>query len=352
LNKALNIDIINVRAGGVPTSLEVTIVDLIRSKALDNIDYQVALISIGAALSPSNPNVPNYNQGQNFLKDKYNDPSNPELYLIGWLQEDDATREIISARVIETLASLGLTLEDILTEFLNPVILSFLQGAADDGVDNPCSASYSGYEVGVNDLFCEALIQQDLTDVLYNVNYPVSICHSSQDDLISYKNVPDVSRNPDYLSVSTQVGDHLEAGALCVTGDFLSFTSEEFQNYAPAAKHKEDGCGINTNECEDSPFKFKTKRLSDGKKINRDCKWVKTKSTNYRCGHEGASMVCPLTCKKCSECVDSSARVKFVYNGKKITRDCNWVKKKNTVGRCKIAGMVDTCRETCNNCVA
>ena len=63
--------------------------------------------------------------------------------------------------------------------------------------------------------------------------------------------------------------------------------------------------------------------------------------------------MCPSTCNNCSAavCVDATSRLQFEFNGKKVTRDCGWVKRKNVVGRCSVSGMEDSCRETCGqNC--
>jgi hypothetical protein len=101
-------------------------------------------------------------------------------------------------------------------------------------------------------------------------------------------------------------------------------------------------------ECQDSPFRFKV--VKDGKKIARNCLWVETRATQSRCKLDGVSEQCPSTCNTCSDCVDSFLRVKFKYNGKNISRDCKWVKQRNTKGRCKISGMEHTCRDTCGTC--
>mmetsp|Transcript_8516 Transcript_8516/g.10772 ORF Transcript_8516/g.10772 Transcript_8516/m.10772 type:complete len:554 (-) Transcript_8516:97-1758(-) len=109
---------------------------------------------------------------------------------------------------------------------------------------------------------------------------------------------------------------------------------------------------MGTDSCNDSPFTFKTKKPS-GESIWRSCKWVATKSTNWRCQNfEGVSTMCPSTCGLCSDCVDSTSRMKFYKTPdatKKITRDCDWTATKSGA-RCEIEGMEDSCRKTCTNC--
>ncbi len=100
--------------------------------------------------------------------------------------------------------------------------------------------------------------------------------------------------------------------------------------------------------CVDSPFRFKVKK--DGKFISRDCTWVSNRATASRCKLTGVKEHCPDTCSSCSTCVDSISRIQFTYNGKKVTRDCAWVENRNTVGRCRISGMTETCRVICGTC--
>jgi hypothetical protein len=100
--------------------------------------------------------------------------------------------------------------------------------------------------------------------------------------------------------------------------------------------------------CEDSPLRFKLKK--DGKKIARDCNWVATRATISRCKLDGVKYQCAYTCNTCSDCADSTNRFQLEYNGKKITRGCDWVANKDTSRRCKATGVEQTCRKTCKSC--
>ncbi len=286
------------------------------------------------------------------INSNYSNITDPILNIVDWLEESDITGELINQRLLNIASIEGISDNDIISEIvLDTDLSSFFYDAYNDGVSNPCSPSYSGYQVGVNDLLCEALMDNELTDVLYDVQYPVLICHSTEDELVPYDNVPDTTRNPDYLTISPQTGDHYTAGGSCITADIIYFTSTEFKSYQPLPKHKADGCDITTGSCEDSPFRFKVIKTGETKKLTRDCTWVETRSTNLRCSYDGVAETCPLTCGKCETCADSTSRIRFMYNGRFMNRDCTWVKNKNTVGRCKIAGMKNTCRKTCNQCV-
>jgi hypothetical protein len=99
--------------------------------------------------------------------------------------------------------------------------------------------------------------------------------------------------------------------------------------------------------CEDSTLRFKVE--NNGKKINRDCAWVKKKP--FRCNViAGANTHCPKTCDRCSVCEDATNKFKLFLNGKNRSKNCSWVAKKSTNQRCKLDGVSGTCRETCGTC--
>lgn len=103
-------------------------------------------------------------------------------------------------------------------------------------------------------------------------------------------------------------------------------------------------------ECEDSSLKFRL--IINGKRRRKDCVWASNRATTYRCGlDEIVETMCPETCGgTCSECVDSTGKFKFEYNGRRIARDCDWVANRRTNARCRIDGLALACRDTCGLC--
>ena len=59
--------------------------------------------------------------------------------------------------------------------------------------------------------------------------------------------MPNITVNPDYLSVATVFGDHGATGAMCIASDIFYFGSQEFTTYETPVKHGETNCGT-TNE--------------------------------------------------------------------------------------------------------
>ena len=100
--------------------------------------------------------------------------------------------------------------------------------------------------------------------------------------------------------------------------------------------------------CIDSSLRFKV--VWNNKAITRDCTWIANKATIQRCRLDGVGAMCPVTCGTCNDCVDSNVRFKVTLNGRKISRDCSWVSNKATIMRCKLFGVSDSCRSTCQKC--
>merc|ERR1712038_1746736 len=91
------------------------------------------------------------------------------------------------------------------------------------------------------------------------------------------------------------------------------------------------------SSCVDTPLRLKI--LKDGVRISRYCEWVGNKATIMRCQLPGVSAACPVTCGSCASCVDpasggSGLRFKFDKDGSFITRDCDWVATRSTNYRC------------------
>lgn len=91
--------------------------------------------------------------------------------------------------------------------------LKFALDAIDAGEEDPCRPVFvqgTGSEV-----ICQALKEQDLTEYLLGVNYPVQLCHSPTDRLVNFGNVPDASGNS-FLTVEVSSGTHEQAAEDCL----------------------------------------------------------------------------------------------------------------------------------------
>ena len=101
---------------------------------------------------------------------------------------------------------------------------------------------------------------------------------------------------------------------------------------------------LDQTSCSDTPLDFIWKRQ------RRNCEWVAAKATD-RCSSKVLSSMCPRTCKTCDTCVDGRRRF-YMKNStrRKRNRACYWASSRNTVKRCKVLGIAETCRKTCGQC--
>ena len=97
--------------------------------------------------------------------------------------------------------------------------------------------------------------------------------------------------------------------------------------------------------CQDSSLRFKLEW--GGRKISRDCTWVKNKATAQRCNAANVAEMCSKTCDKCDTCADSGSRFKVTWNNQKISRNCSWVGNRATAQKCKVDGVKEACCSTC-----
>ncbi len=101
--------------------------------------------------------------------------------------------------------------------------------------------------------------------------------------------------------------------------------------------------------CTDSNIRFKVQW--NGKRVSRSCNWIANKLTNARCAIDGVSDICADTCGTCNNtCQDSTLRIKVTLNGKGAMRSCTWVANKKTEARCALDGVANACRATCGQC--
>jgi hypothetical protein len=200
--------IISVQAGGGPFRLSSVQVNFLLQRILDGTfssqrRYYVALLA--ATYSQTTTDVLNFGQGQEML---------------------DATRRDEIVDVVHSPAGqLGINnlipIENPLL-ILNQTLADTLVAALLRGEPEPCVTSAVD---GESDILCEALRAQDLVNVLESTPYPVTLCHSVDDTLVSYGNLPDVTANSLLTLVSTE-GAHQSAGVDCYLSSVLFFLDD------------------------------------------------------------------------------------------------------------------------------
>ena len=160
----------------------------LRSVNLNKTELEDAL-NVGlvtTAFSSTRPGVPNYNTGQSVLKPEridsllamYTDLNAPSATF-----DPAAYAMYIQTKYPENLD--GLFLSDNVTAF-------YFDALAKNDTD-PCLNHPNLESVGM-DKNCEALDVNDLTKVILEADYPIDLCHSNSDVLITIENIPDGSR--------------------------------------------------------------------------------------------------------------------------------------------------------------
>jgi hypothetical protein len=79
---------------------------------------------------------------------------------------------------------------------------------------------------------CAALVDNDLTQTVLSATHPVRLCHSPDDVLVDFGNVPNTSLNPN-LELTLASGSHLEAALFCLTQVVLWYLSPDFVDFNP-----------------------------------------------------------------------------------------------------------------------
>jgi hypothetical protein len=205
-------NVVSVRVGGAPLKLSteqlVTSVERSRAGTFPTTRrYYIALVA--SAFSSTYETLANYQMNQDMLNASIRD----ELVNV---IHSGAGKDEINALVNET---------DPLS-----VISSLLQDRIDAalarGEREPCVTSAV---VNETDLLCQALQAQDLASAVEAATYPVALCHSPDDSVVYYSNLPNLSNNS-LLTLVPASGEHTEASLDCYLDTMLFFISNAFDN--------------------------------------------------------------------------------------------------------------------------
>lgn len=222
---AMGVDIIKVEAGAGPYKIaSATMLSVVERSDNgtfpSNVRHYFALV--GAAYSSTYPELANFEVGQDTLA-----PESREE-IVGLVTNSSTAEEIQAAIPIDDPLSV-----------MSPDMVSFVREAIANDYASPCS----GDKVveGFNDLLCDALNDNDLTELLETTEYPVRLCHSPDDEIVSFENLPDFEANA-LLEFLPATGTHAEAGVLCLLQSVFFMLSSDFQDSQFEAKDTEGGC--------------------------------------------------------------------------------------------------------------
>jgi hypothetical protein len=173
----------------------------------DKLAYILALL--GAAYSVANPNsmIRDTLKGQSLLNSAFMDPNNIPINVINWLAETTMDRFEMSTRLTSKFG------DDLVDDIWSPLLVKIIR---DSNAANVNFCYEENIQTGVSDHFCTVLAQNDLIETLETADYPIEICHSVDDELSLYANVPNVTSNPNLTLIQITDGLlHKKAATAC-----------------------------------------------------------------------------------------------------------------------------------------
>ena len=196
----MNKTIIALHAGGGPYRLSsVELKFAVEDIMGGSVESLLHMALLGASLSSTTTDVANFGQGQDFFR-------------------DDTIRDAIvhASQTIDLHEGKRDAINSIITwdnplSFYNPDLVDVYAGGIARGEPEPCVTSVTEK----TDKLCQALRDQDVIDILELASYPVFLCHSVEDQLVPFANLPDpdVNRN---VRIRKVKGRHAPAGIPCV----------------------------------------------------------------------------------------------------------------------------------------
>ncbi len=222
----MGVDILKVEAGAGPYRMgSAALLDGQRlvDEGIFPLEVREYFALVGAAYSSTYPELANFEQGQDLLASDVRDE-------IVELITNSASKDEIQALIPA----------DDPTSVFSPQLVAFTQNALADGDSDPCNNAGRVIE-GVNDKICEALQDNDLTELLETTPYPVRLCHSPDDDVVSYANLPDFDTNV-LLERLDSTGNHVEAATTCLLQSVLFMLSDDFLSASVIEKTTDMGC--------------------------------------------------------------------------------------------------------------
>jgi pimeloyl-ACP methyl ester carboxylesterase len=218
----VGMEVLATHAGGAPLAISST--QLMRTaERISNGSFPVEnyffASLLGSAYSSTNPDVLNYGTGHDMLSELYRNET------VQMVNSASITAETLNTYIYDLPGEDPMALYD-------PAYVNWTQTALALGETDPCRSTdpllSSNARKPVE--LCAALQNNDLTETVLNATFPIRLCHSPDDVLVDFGNVPNVSLN-DNLDLMVASGSHLEAGGTCLVQVVLWFLGPNFTNF-------------------------------------------------------------------------------------------------------------------------
>lgn len=226
---------------------------------------------LGNSFSSTNGDLVNTNLAdtdiqQNFASEKFLDPYDQTKNAVEWAKAGLDSQEILA---LMTPTGPNERWSDMMNQdFVEMVVNSWNANNTD-----PCNSEFKTDSI---DKLCEALIENDVYDIIQNIDYPVTICHSPNDDIIFYSNVPNVTMNDNLMmledtpligAILKPTGSHYESFFSCLMGfivPYMSPVDTSDMKHIRSVLPIEDSDGVCNNDVTTATTTLATKPTSDG----------------------------------------------------------------------------------------
>jgi len=166
---------------------------------------------VALPVSSTRPGVANYMEGQDALA------GNRTVWLQMYTDDNSPSSWNYEASVNYNMEHYGEVV--FLSNYFSDTLTELFSNALDSNDTNPCASAISD----VNDKLCEALVDQDLTNIVLNADYDIDLCHAVNDTLVVIENVPE-GFPVKHLIINA---DHYDAGMHCLVKMFSSADLEK-----------------------------------------------------------------------------------------------------------------------------
>jgi hypothetical protein len=178
--------ILGTYAGGAPLDIVTQIGWMLKTYAVNPPDqsYLLKLMVAFTAFGYSNdlPFLDNAFTGQNLVSSTYSNATDPERDLLFWFGAGPDEDPVNTFWFFQLVPSDPTTI-------INPDVRSLFEKARAQGIEDPCV----DLATNTNDMLCAALQHNSLLGQggLEDISFPVQLCHSPDDDGVTYDNLPE-----------------------------------------------------------------------------------------------------------------------------------------------------------------
>jgi len=213
--QAMNISVTGVATGGAPFDPAPEL-QFVQNQVDNNPNHtwflNVLVPLLGNSYSSTNADLVNSDVSQDFLTSLWMEEGNFTMNVLAWMNSTQTRLSIYELIPADP------------SSMINQAAVTAMRGSIAAGGYNFCTDGNIGSDIN---LLCNALQSNSLVDELLAIPFPVTLCHSPDDEVIMQPR--NISSNPNISSFNLlgmeASGSHFEAAVFCLLGFITPFTS-------------------------------------------------------------------------------------------------------------------------------